>query len=195
MALREFARFMFATLARYWTSVRQQLDRAKTARRSRPLFVAGDLSAQTPSKRDFEAAKQEYEQSSRDEAARLTYVTKLAEIANLLVSEYRQGGQRHDELMTDINSELQKHPAPKDVNSKELSQLLVGKWESPRRTYVFRADGKWGNENGPVASNWRIQGNQMIEDGSPGTIILLNRDYFIYSGGHDAVFFHSRVKE
>lgn len=97
--------------------------------------------------------------------------------------------------MSAINSELQKHPAPKNIDSKKLSQLLVGKWESPRRTYLFRANGKWGNEDGPVDGSWRIQGNQLIEDGSRGTIILLNDKYFIYSGGHDAVFFHSRVKE
>jgi hypothetical protein len=97
--------------------------------------------------------------------------------------------------MSAINSELQKHPAPKDVNSNELSQLLVGKWESPCRTYLFRANGKWGNEDGSVDGNWRIQGNQLIEDGLRGTIILLNDKYFIYSGGHDAVFFHSRVTE
>jgi hypothetical protein len=134
-------------------------------------------------RQDFEAAKQEYEQSSHDEAARLTYVTKLAKIADPLVSEYRQSGQRRDDLMGAINSELQKHPAPKDIDSKKLTRLLVGKWESPRRTYVYRAHG-----------NWRIEGNQLIQGDSSGPIILLNQDYFIYSS-RGAVFFHSRVKE
>jgi hypothetical protein len=159
------------------------------------ILVAGQVSAQTAEKQDFEAAKQEFGQAvpPANEKARLTYVTKLAQIADRLVSDYRRG-ERHDKLMSAINSELQKHPASKDVNSKELSQLLVGKWESPRRTYVFRANGKWGNEDGPVESNWRIQGNQLIEDDSRGTIILLNRDYFIYSS-KEAVFCHSRVKE
>jgi hypothetical protein len=158
------------------------------------VFIAGDVTAQTSDKQDLEAAKQQFEQSSHDEAARVTYVTKLAQIADRFVSEYRSG-RRNDELMSAINSELQKHPAPKNIDSKKLSQLLVGKWESPRRTYLFRANGKWGNEDGPVDGSWRIQGNQLIEDGSRGTIILLNDKYFIYSGGHDAVFFHSRVKE
>ena len=158
------------------------------------VFVAGDVTAQTADKQDLEAAKQQFEQSSHDEAARVTYVTKLAQIADRFVSEYRSG-RRNDELMSAINSELQKHPAPKNIDSKKLSQLLVGKWESPRRTYLFRANGKWGNEDGPVDGSWRIQGNQLIEDGSRRTIILLNDKYFIYSGGHDAVFFHSRVKE
>jgi hypothetical protein len=159
------------------------------------VVIAAHVTAQTSDKQDLEAAKQQFEQSSRDEAARLTYVTKLAQIADRLVSEYRRSGQRNDELMGAINSELQKHPAPKGIDSKKLSQLLVGRWESPRHTYVFRANGKWGNEDGPVSGNWRIKGNQLIEDGSRGTIILLNSDYFIYSGGHDAVFFHSRVKD
>jgi len=68
-----------------------------------------------------------------NEAARLAYITKLAKIADRLVSESRRG-QRHDELMGAINSELQKHPAPKETDSKKLRQLLVGKWESPRRS-------------------------------------------------------------
>jgi hypothetical protein len=144
---------------------------------------------------DFEAAKQEYEQSPHDETARLTYVTKLAQIADPLVAEYRQSGRRHDEVMTVINSEWKKHPAPRDIDSKKLRQLLVGKWDSPRRTYVFRADGKTGAEDGPISGNWRIDGNQLIQGDSSGTIILLNDDYFIYAGDHDAVFFHTRVKE
>lgn len=144
---------------------------------------------------DFEAAKQEYEQSPHNEVARLTYVTKLARIADPLVAEYRQSGQRHDELMTLINSEWQKHPAPRDIDSKKLRQLLVGKWESPRRTYVFHANGKCGAEDGPISDNWRIEGNRLIQGDASGTIILLNNDYFIYAGDHDAVFFHTRVKQ
>lgn len=158
------------------------------------FFVAGDVTAQSSDKQEFEAAKQEYEQSSKDESARLTYVTKLAQIADRLVIQYRGSGQRNDEFMGAVNSELQKHPAPRDIDSNKLRQLLVGKWDSPRHTYVFRANGKWGNEDGPVSSNWLIKDNQLIEDGSRGTIILLNSDYFIYTEG-ESVFFHSRVKD
>ena len=162
------------------------------------VALAPGLSATQGNQQEFELARSEYEQSSHDEAARLQYVNKLAQVADRLVSDYRRG-QRHEELMGAINSELQKHPAPKDIDSKKLRQLLVGNWESPRRTYVFRADGKWGNEDGPVATNWRVQGNQILlgegKTASHSTIILLNSDYLIYSGGHDAVFFHSRVKE
>ena len=157
------------------------------------ILIAGGVSTQAAEKQEFEAAKQEYEQSSLDESARMTYVTKLAKVADRLVSLYRASGQRN-ELMATINSELQKHPAPKNIDERSLSKLLVGKWDSPRHTYVFRANGKWGNEDGPVNSNWRISGNQLIEDGSSGTIILLNGDYFIYSERGN-VFFHSRVKE
>lgn len=161
------------------------------------VIVAADLLlAANPDEQKFEAAKQEYEQAvpPGNETARLTYVSKLAQIANRLVSEYRQSGQRNDEAMSAINSELQKHPAPKDIDSKKLTQLLVGKWQSPRHIYVFRANGKYGNEDGPISSNWQIQGNQLIEDGSRGTIILLSSDYFIYTD-KDGVFFHSRVRE
>jgi hypothetical protein len=162
---------------------------------STPMVTADPLVAEKPDEREMEAARQEYEQAvpPGNEDARLTYVGRLAQIADRLVSDYRRSGQRN-ELMGAINSELKKHPAPKNIDSKKLSQLLVGKWESPRRTYIFRANGKWGSDDGPISSNWRIQDNQFIEDGSRGTIILLNRDYFIYSS-KDALLFHSRVKE
>jgi len=158
------------------------------------VVLAVKVSVAEQDRREFETAKAEYEQSSHGEAARVIYVTKLAQIADRLVSEYRRSGQRDDELMGVINSELQKHPAPKDIDSKKLRQLLVGKWESPRRTYVFRANGKCGSEDGPISGNWRIQGNQLIQGDLSGPIILLNQDYFIYSS-RGSVFFHSRVKE
>src|SRR5436309_14551941 len=158
------------------------------------VILAGTLIAGERDRREFEAAKAEYEQRSHDEAARATYVTKLAQIADRLVTEYRGSGQRNDELMGAINSELQKHPAPKNIDSKKLRQLLVGKWESPRRTYVYRANGKCGTQGGPINSNWRIEGNKLIQGDLSGPIILLNQDYFIYSS-RGSVFFHSRVKE
>ena len=113
------------------------------------VILAVKLSAAEQDRREFETAKGEYEQSSHDEAARVTYVAKLAQIADRLVSEYRRSGQRNDELMNAINSELQKHPAPKDIDSKKLRQLLVGKWDSPRHVYVYRANGGCGTEGGP----------------------------------------------
>ena len=158
------------------------------------ILVVAEVSAVAAEKQDFEAAKQQFEQRSHDEAARVTYVTKLAQIADRLVTEYRGSGQRNDELMGAINSELQKHPAPKNIDSKKLRQLLVGKWESPRHTYVFRANGKCGTEGGAIDGNWRIQGSQLIQGDLSGPIILLNQDYFIYSS-RGSVFFHSRVKE
>ena len=84
------------------------------------------------------AAKREYEQAvpPDNEKARLAFVTKLAQIADRLVSDYRRG-QRHDELMGAINSELQKNPAPKDVDSKKLRQLLVGNGKSLGAVFSF----------------------------------------------------------
>jgi hypothetical protein len=158
------------------------------------MLIAGGVSTQAAGKQDFEAAKAEYEQSSHDEAAQVTYVTKLAQIKDRLLRDYPRNDEQIDDLRRAINSESQKHPAPKDIDSKKLRQLLVGKWESPRRTYVFRANGKWGTEGGAMDGNWRIEGNQLIEDVERGPIILLNHDYFIYSTG-GSVAFHSRVKE
>jgi tetratricopeptide (TPR) repeat protein len=150
-------------------------------------------SAETAETQEFEAAKQEYEQSTHDESARSAYVTKLAKIRHRQIRNYWKTGGKNFDLATTVNEELRKHPAPTNSDSKKMSQFLIGTWQSPRHAYVFRANGKYGMEDGPISSNWRIKGNQLIEGSSSGTIILLNADYFIYSEG-EAVFFHSRVK-
>ena len=46
------------------------------------LLLVGRVSTEAADKQDFEAARQKYEQSSHDEAARVTYATKLAQIAD-----------------------------------------------------------------------------------------------------------------
>jgi hypothetical protein len=153
--------------------------------------------AGSPDQRQFEAAKQEYEQSSQDEAARLRYANKLAKIIERNVVERWKTGEPNADylkIVDRVHLELRSHPMPPTSDAKKLSQLLIGRWQSPRRIYVFRANGKWGSEDGSVTNNWRIQGNQLIQDGSRGTIILLNAEYFIYAE-KDPVFFHSRVKD
>jgi hypothetical protein len=119
-------------------------------------------------------------------------VEKLVGIADKLVAAFREHGDRNDEALNAVWAELKKHPLPADSDSKKLSKLLVGKWDSPRHTYVFRADGKYGLEDELANQRWQIKGNQFIQTDSKGTIILLNSKYFIYQDGAD-VFFHSRV--
>jgi len=157
------------------------------------MLIAGGVSTQAAEKEDFEAAKKEYQASSHDEAARVTYVTKLAQ----LKVELLKVPNEQDDLKRAINSECQKLPYPKGVDSKKLKQLIVGTWASPRHHYVYRANGKWGTEGGAISGNWRIQGNQLIQGDVivNGPIILLNQDYFIYSNSGGDVMFHSRVKD
>jgi len=166
----------------------------KTLMCSLAVALSGTLAfAQTSPQKDFEAAKQKYEQSSHDETARVAYVTKLAQ----LKVELLKVPNEQDDLKGAINSECQKLPYPKDVDSKKLKQLIVGTWASPRHHYVYRANGKWGTEGGAISGNWRIQGNQLIQGDVivNGPIILLNKDYFIYSNSGGDVMFHSRVKD
>jgi hypothetical protein len=154
------------------------------------ILVVAQVSVVGAEKQDFEAAKQAFEQRSRDETARLAYVTKLAQIADGLVTGYRRGdrGDQHEELMRAVNSELRKHPMPRNVDSRKLSQLLIGEWESPRHTYVFRADGTYGVAD-EQRDKWRIDGNEYIDDVSRGPIVLLDHNYFIYACGQGVIIY------
>ena len=48
------------------------------------VVLIGHVSAESPEKQDFEAARKEYEASSHDESARVRYVTRLAQIREQL---------------------------------------------------------------------------------------------------------------
>jgi hypothetical protein len=83
-----------------------------------------------------------------------------------------------------IDAEIKEHPAPKDSDSKALSRLILGKWESPRHDYLYRADGTWTMlpaDPDTTHETWRIDGNQYFDTAatdppqtSQYTIILIS---------------------
>jgi tetratricopeptide (TPR) repeat protein len=137
----------------------------------------------------LKAAKTEYDTSSRDEAARIRYVTKLA---GMLGKGMQYWWRTHDKMggpnLDGVEEELIKHPMPRNVDSRKLTPLLIGKWASPRHVYVFRADGTYGVAD-EQRDKWRIDRNEYIDDVSRGPIILLDRNYFIYAEGEGVAFY------
>jgi hypothetical protein len=98
---------------------------------------------------------------------------------------------------------IKQHAAPRESDSKAFSKLLVGKWESPRHDYLYRADGTWTML--PAAPDithgtWRIEGNQFFDTASlaPGetdqyTIILITKRDFVFTD-QEVVFYETRLK-
>jgi hypothetical protein len=153
----------------------------------------------SPEERGFQAAKAEYEHSSRDEATRVRYVTQLAGMRAQLIPKILHNPDvdakaAYADQADAVDQELRKHPMPRNVDSRKLSQLLIGKWESPRHVYIFRAEGTYGMVDTNERDKWRIDGNEYIDAFSRGPIILLDGNYFIYAEAQ-AVVFYSRVKE
>jgi uncharacterized repeat protein (TIGR03803 family) len=141
----------------------------------------------------LKAAKAEYEASSRHEAARIRYVTKLADMSAQLTPKILHNPDvdakvAYANQAGAIEEELRKHPMPRNVDSRKLSQLLIGEWESPRHTYVFRADGTYGVADEQRAK-WRIDGNECIDDVSRGPIVLLDHNYFFYACGQGVIIY------
>jgi hypothetical protein len=95
------------------------------------------------------------------------------------------------------------HPAPNDSDGESLSSLFVGKWQSPRHDYLYRADSTWTMlPEGPETTHgtWRIEGNQYfdaatIDPAGPRqyTIILISKENFVFSD-REVVFFEKRLK-
>lgn len=165
------------------------------------------VSAFAEAPQELLVAKKEYEQAKPpgNEAARLNYVNRLAKIVDAFVTDRLTSGSRKSSKDLDpVYAELRKHPAPKDSDSRKLSQFLVGKWQSPRHEYLFRKDGTWSMlplEEGTTHGTWRIEGNQYSDTAatkppmtSRYTIIVLNERYFVFMD-KDYVFFESRIKE
>ena len=148
---------------------------------------------------EVNAAKQAFDRSKgKDgEAGRVAYVTKLAQMFEKSLTAYQQsGGKKDDAALGMIDAEWIHHPMPAASDGKLLSKLILGDWNSPRRTYRFKANGSYGTvEDGKfvLQGEWHIQGNQLIEDNGPSTIVLISNKYLIFTSKGDA-FFHSRAR-
>ena len=102
-----------------------------------------------------------------------------------------------------IDAEIKRHPAPSNSDSKKLSNLLVGEWESPRHEYLYRPDGTWTMlpvEEGVTHGRWRIEGNQYFDtaatdpfETSQYTIILITKKDFVFTD-QTLVFYETRPK-
>jgi hypothetical protein len=130
------------------------------------------------------------------EVARIHYVTELTEIALKYMSIDK--GPVWEKLQpgwVTLNAEILRNPAPIDSDTKALSKLMVGKWQSPRHAYIFSSDGLWrmAPESGTTNGHWRIDGNQYLDGNSHYSIILLNQNYFVFTDG-ETVFFEWRIK-
>jgi hypothetical protein len=126
--------------------------------------------------RALEEIKRDYGKISQpSEAARADYITRLVRLREEAV-------RRNTDALQAIDAEIKQRPAP--VVSKALSSRLVGKWESPRHDYLYRADGTWTmlpEDPNTLHGTWRIEGNQYFDtaavdppETSQYTIILIS---------------------
>ncbi len=156
--------------------------------------------AQQPNGKQYldalEKAKNDYEKiSNPSEAARSDYITRLVRLRE------KAAGLNTDEWQA-IDAEIKRHPAPSNADSKILSRLRVGKWQSPRHEYLYRANGTWTmlpaklggepNTNG----TWRIQGNQYFDSVGEErryALILVTKKDFVFSN-EGGVFYETRLK-
>lgn len=150
---------------------------------------------------EMKAAKQEFAKSDKSEAARTAYVVTLARMFHHEVVEHIRTHGGNADLVEALSLELGQYPAPQNSDSKALSKLLVGHWQSPRHTYIFQNDGTWrlAPEDGTTHGNWNIKGNQFTQSyhskdkpssdsKATDTIILLNQEYFVFGDARGVCF-------
>jgi hypothetical protein len=148
------------------------------------------VSALEEMKRDFGKT------SHPSEAARADYITRLVRLSE-------EATRTSDYIWQAIDAEIKQHPAPNDSNSKSLSRLLVGKWESPRHDYLYRADGTWTMlpaDPDTTHGSWHIEGNQFFYTAATDppqttqyTIILITKQDFVITD-QERVFYEKRLK-
>jgi len=149
----------------------------------------------------LDEAKRDYEKISHpSEADRSNYITRLVRLR-----EKATAGKTYD--WQAIGDEIKLHPAPTDADSKTLSSLLVGEWESPQHDYLYRADGTWTLlpvEEGILHGRWRVEGNRYFDTAqytdttateppqtTAYTIILVTKKDFVFTDQTD-VFYETR---
>jgi hypothetical protein len=143
----------------------------------------------------LDKAKSDYQKISHpSEADRSNYITRLVRLREKAIV-----GKTYD--WQEINAEIKQHPAPSDSDSKILSGLRVGQWESPRHDYLYKADGTWTMlpaDPDTTHGTWRIQGNQYFDNAatdsplnSQYTIILITKKDFVFMDQTD-IFYETR---
>jgi hypothetical protein len=162
-----------------------------------PLATRAQQVADVRYLRALDELKRSYGKNSHpSEAARTDYITRLVRLRE-------EAADRNTDAWKAIDVEIRDHPAPIDSNSKALSARLVGKWESPRHDYLYRADGTWTMlpaEPDIAHGTWRIEGNQYLDTHSSEpeqttryTIILISKRDFVFTD-KDIVFYETRTK-
>ena len=147
--------------------------------------------------RALEEMKRDYGKISHpSEAARADYITRLVRLSE-------EATRTSDYTWQAIDAEIKQHPAPNDSNNNVLSIILVGKWESPRHDYLYRADGTWTMlpvDPDTTHGTWHIEGNQFFDTAATDppettqyTIILITKSDFVFTD-QERVFYEKRFK-
>jgi len=147
--------------------------------------------------RALEEMKRDYGKISHpSEAARADYITRLVRLSE-------EATRTSDYTWQAIDAEIKQHPAPNDSNNNVLSIILVGKWESPRHDYLYRADGTWTMlpvDPDTTHGTWHIEGNQFFDTAATDppettqyTIILITKRDFVFTD-QERVFYEKRFK-
>ena len=147
--------------------------------------------------RELAQIKRDYDKISHPgEAARADYITRLVRLRE-------QATRTSDYTWQAIDTEIKQHPAPGDSDGKALSRRLVGKWESPRHDYLYRADRTWTMlpaDPDTTHGTWRIEGNQYFDtaaidppETAQYTIILMTKRDFVFTD-QERVFYEKRLK-
>jgi hypothetical protein len=162
-----------------------------------PLAIRAQQPVGTRYIHALDGIKQDYGKISHpSEAARTDYITRLVRLRE-------ETARLKTDAWQAIDAEIKQHPGPKDSDSKTLSNLLVGKWESPRHDYLYRADGTWTMlpvDPDITHGTWHIEGNQYFDTAAtnpPGTtqytIILITKRDFVFTD-QEVVFYETRLK-
>lgn len=157
------------------------------------LIACAGLFAAEP--QELVEAKKEFAELAHPiEADRQDYILGLAKLRAAFADEDQT------KSWTAVDAEIRQHPAPEDTD--RYTKLMIGKWNSPRHEYVYRADGTWTmlpEEEGATSGRWRIEGNRFFNkadcesgDASAYTILLLTKDNFIFTDGK-TVFYEERI--
>ncbi len=148
----------------------------------RVVMVLQSAHAQSVEPTQLETLRSHYSQAqlATDEPMREKYILELTKLRALLFAE------TSDEWWKAVDTEIIRHPAPINSDSKSLAKALVGQWgeplgqwgfspdyrqlrsppNSPPTHYLYRADGTWALLRiSPFVTygTWSIQGNQLHE--------------------------------
>lgn len=85
---------------------------------------------------------------------------------------------------------LNESTATVKISDSEITELVIGEWNTPRHSYVFRSDGTWQMLNGTTHGTWHVKDGTFNQGKNAYRVLSVNKNDLFLENIHGKHPFH-----